>query len=148
MVVVDNLDKWLYFRSFCYTSFRHVASHLRRVALDASYESMWKWMSFASGVFWLDDNDLSKDMSVIYPEVLTDGRSSASCAPPLLSAALYVGSSLHRTNRCLREKERGVAHTFLPAYLPRVMIATRPTLRTRGGVSYTYRAHGISAYTS
>lgn len=105
MVVVDCLDEWLDLRPFRLTSFRHTAGNLRRVALDACNKGMRERVCLAAGIKRLNDYNLGNMMSVFHVFCIDD---------------------LGYWNV---ELERSI--TFLPAYRPRVMIATRPTLRTR-----------------
>ena len=101
MVVVDRLDERLDLAAFRLTGFRHAAGDLGGIAFDSRDESVRERMCLGTSVEGLNYDDL---------------------------AACSVRPWFH-----FQKEPRFVlvvVVTFFPAYLPLVMIATRPTLRT------------------
>lgn len=107
MIIIDGFDKWLDFATFFLTGLRHATSDLRRVTLNSGNKRMGKWVRFGAGVERLNNDDLK--------------------ITPLVSVFVFL---LPMGPSHALEMGKGRL-TFFPAYLPRVMIATRPTLRTR-----------------
>ena len=120
VVVVDDLDKWLDLASLGLAGLRHTTGDLRWVTLDTGDQGVWVWVRFASSILGLDDHDLQ----LLHQSWLSEVRSSLYLVASHgfnLRVLLVLVASLLRWN---------VGFTFLPAYLPRVMIATRPTFKT------------------
>ncbi len=102
MIVIDGFDEGLDLAAFCLTCFRHAAGDLRRVAFDTRNEGVRKRMRLGASIQWLNYDDL-------------------------------VARNIRPLFACRRARSLLAAMaTFFPAYLPRVIIATRPTLRTGG----------------
>ena len=60
----------------------------------------------------------------------------------LSSLVVYVKGMIYALLQCLNYLKAGfMEHTFFPAYLPRVMIATRPTLRTTKTYQWLAQRH-------
>jgi hypothetical protein len=106
VVVVDLLDERLDLGALLNSLLAHAPGHFRGVALDAGHKSVGERVGLCAGVDRLDDNDLAKmlvlrSMSCRHSDALSD----------------------------FAQHRRGRSRTFLPAYRPRVIMATRPTLR-------------------
>lgn len=104
MVVIDHFDERLDLAAFLHPLLTHAAGDFCGISLDAGNKSVWEGMLLCARVHWLYDYDLIN---------------------PLVSVSKYKLADIS-----MRRDSRGDRHTFLPAYLPLVIIATRPTLRT------------------
>jgi hypothetical protein len=104
MIVVDHFDERLDFAALLHSLLAHATCDFGGISLNACDESVWEWMLLCSCVHWLYDDDLDEASISMWEKASR--------------------KSLDRWVRCCR--------TFFPAYLPRVMMATRPTLRTGG----------------
>jgi hypothetical protein len=125
VVVVDDLDERLDLAALGLAGLGHTAGDLGWVTLDTGNQGVWVWVRLVASVLWLDDHNLhahnvSSPFQILFLRNID--RSMKSPLPLPLIACSYVVSN----------RNRGVRLTFFPAYLPLVMIATRPTLRTVG----------------
>ena len=115
VVVVDDLDKRLNLGALGLSGLRHALGDLRWIAVDTSNQCVRVRVRLVSGVLRLNDHDLH-----ISPSAFTSSWSFSIRSLIQFPIQFFV----HRARGRLK-------FTFFPAYLPRVMMATRPTLRTR-----------------
>lgn len=127
MVVVNNLDEWLNLAALCLASLRHAAGDLRRVTFNTGDQCVRVWVRLVASILRLNDHDLPNDS---YQRSFFKISQS-----PKVFLESISSNSLRDRVRC--------EFTFFPANLPRVMMATRPTLRTEQAKSQYLWSFGL-----
>ena len=105
MVVIDHFDEWLDFATLLHPFFAHATCDFCGISFDACDQSIGERMLLCACVHRLYYHDLNE----------------------------RIVSLLVQSSRLIESYCSNYDRTFLPAYLPRVMMATRPTLRTGMG---------------